>query len=178
MKLSFNLNQTWCVFFVGALLLPINTNADVFKWKDKDGSIRYSDTPPPSNVKQEPITGKKVTKPTGKAPLSPSGESAKPTETVAVPAKPDVAKDVLPAEEAAKLRQQKAEADKKAKDDKAAEAKVKAENCKTAKANNQTYVLGGRVTKMNEKGERQFLGDKELAEGVRKSQEDINKYCN
>ena len=35
------------------------SQAEIYKWKDKEGNVRYSDTPPPSNIKQEPITGKK-----------------------------------------------------------------------------------------------------------------------
>ncbi len=47
------------------------SQAEIYKWKDKDGKVRYSDTPPPSNVKQESITGKKKSvSPTGKAPLA------------------------------------------------------------------------------------------------------------
>ncbi|HLD10422.1 MAG TPA: DUF4124 domain-containing protein, partial [Methylophilaceae bacterium] len=30
------------------MALPIAGNAEVYKWKDKDGVTRYSDTPPPS----------------------------------------------------------------------------------------------------------------------------------
>jgi len=41
------------------MALPISANAEVYKWKDKDGITRYSDVPPPSNVQQESIGGKK-----------------------------------------------------------------------------------------------------------------------
>ena len=61
--------------FLIVLLLgaqPLLSHAQVYKWKDKDGSIRYTDTPPPSNIKQEAI-GKKTVEPTGKAPLAPVG---------------------------------------------------------------------------------------------------------
>jgi hypothetical protein len=52
-------------------LLPLMASAEIYKWKDKDGVTRYSDVPPPSNIKQESIHGKSVVKPTGQAPLAP-----------------------------------------------------------------------------------------------------------
>ena len=33
------------------VLLPAIANAEIYKWKDKDGVTRYSDVPPPSNIK-------------------------------------------------------------------------------------------------------------------------------
>ena len=51
-------------------LLPTLVSAEIYKWRDTNGVIRYSDVPPPSNVKQEPMSGKKSAKPTGQAPLA------------------------------------------------------------------------------------------------------------
>jgi Domain of unknown function (DUF4124) len=153
------------------------SQAEIYKWKDKDGTIRYSDTPPPSNVKQEAIIGKKkVAAPTGNPPLSPVEN---PT-TSAVPAV--MPKDIEPpmsAEEvAAKQRQRNAEAEKNNKKEKEVQAKLKAENCTAAKANMQSYTQGGRVYKMNEKGEREYLDEKGFAEGREKAQQQINENCN
>ena len=177
MKLSFRLNQLISVCCVGAMLLPVVVNAEVFKWKDKDGTIRYSDTPPPSNIKQEPISGKKVTKPTGKAPLSPASEVAKPAETAAAPIRNGATESVTSEEAAAKLRQRNAETEKKNKAEKEAQAKIKAEHCKAAKANKEAYTQGGRVYKMNEKGEREYMDDKDLKDGINKSQKEMNENC-
>ena len=49
---------------------PLLAQAEIYKWKDKDGSIRYTDTPPPSNIKQEAIGSKKATK----TPASPTAK--------------------------------------------------------------------------------------------------------
>ena len=54
MKLQ-NLLCVMCVL----IALPMLANAEIYKWKDKDGTVRYTDTPPPSNIKQESIGGKK-----------------------------------------------------------------------------------------------------------------------
>lgn len=39
-----------------ALVLPMAVNAEIYKWKDKNGVMIYSDTPPPAtNVRVESI---------------------------------------------------------------------------------------------------------------------------
>ena len=53
------------------VMLPNLANAEIYKWKDKDGKVRYSDVPPPSNMKTESLYGKKIPRPTGQAPLAP-----------------------------------------------------------------------------------------------------------
>jgi type IV secretory pathway VirB10-like protein len=149
--------------------------AEVYKWKDKDGTTKYSDTPPPSNIKQEAIRGKKkATVPTGNAPLSP----VQPAPVIPVGGVPiDVEPPRSPEDIAAEERQQKAEAEKNNKKEKEADAKRKAENCSAAKANMQTYTQGGRVYEMNEKGERVYMDESGFKAGREKAQQEINENC-
>jgi len=151
--------------------LSLVSQAEIYKWKDKDGTVRYTDTPPPSNIKQETMSGKKVVQPTGKEPLAPvaSGQ-AEPSKAAQENANKEDA--------AAKTRQKNAEIEKKNKQEKEAQAKLKAENCKAAKANFETYNQGGRVYKMNENGEREYMDDKDLQAGKEQAQKDINQNCN
>lgn len=154
---------------------PLLSHAEIYKWKDKDGSTRYTDTPPPSNVKQEAIGGKKkpVT-PTGKEPLAPVENVQKTSPAMKDPPPVPVnAEDAAAAE-----RQRSAEVEKKNKQEKEKQAKVREENCKTAKANLENYTQGGRIYKMNEKGEREYLGDKDLQAGKEQAQREINENCN
>lgn len=150
--------------------------AEIYKWKDKDGKVRYSDTPPPSNVKQEAIAGKKKSvAPTSKAPLAPvDGAAAVPA--VAAP-KDNEPPPINPEDLAAEKRRNNAEVEKNNKLEKEAEAKRKAENCSAAKANMETYTQGGRVYKMNEKGEREYLDESSFKEGREKAQQEINENC-
>ena len=155
------------------LTLPSLGNAEIYKWKDKNGTTRYSDTPPPSNIKQKTIGGKKAAKPAGEAP------SATPASA---PAIKDTEKDSPPVpgsaeEEAAAKRQNTAEAEKKNKQEQEAEANRKAENCKVAKARYETYKQGGRVYKINEKGEREYMGDKDLQDGKAQAQKEMDENC-
>jgi len=154
---------------------PVLSHAEIYKWKDKDGSTRYTDTPPPSNIKQEPIGGKKKpVNPASKEPLAPVGnvQQTQPVTNAAPP--PPVSVE----DEAAAQRQRNAEAEKRNKQEKEAEAKRKAENCKAAKANYETYTQGGRVYKMNEKGEREYMSDKDLQDGKAQAQREIDENCN
>ena len=52
------------------------------------------------------------------------------------------------------------------------------ENCKAARSNYETYNQGGRVYKMNEKGEREYMGDNDLKQGKEQAQNEINGNCN
>jgi hypothetical protein len=154
------------------------SQAEIYKWKDKDGTIRYSDTPPPSNVKHESMTGKKkVAAPTGNTPLSPV-EAAPAAAAPNAKAPKDMEPQKSAEDAAAEQRQRNAEAEKNNKKEKEVQAKLKAENCTAAKANMQSYTQGGRVYKMNEKGEREYLDEKGFAEGREKAQQQINENCN
>ena len=167
--------STLLVLLLVLSALPTMANAEIYKWKDKDGSIRYADTPPPSNIKQESISGKRTTKATNQAPLAPV---ANVTGKDAMPAKETAAKAESTEEVAAKLRQKNAETEKNNKKEKEAEAKLNAENCKAAKSNLASYQQGGRIYKVNEKGEREYLDDAGLKAGADKAQKEVSEYCN
>ncbi len=159
--------------------VPSLSHAEIYKWKDKDGSIRYTDTPPPSNIKQEALSGKKAVKSAGKEPLSQVGDGQQvPPATPAIKNSAPPPIPVNAEDAAAAQRQRNAEAEKRNKQEKEAEAKRKAENCKAAKANYETYAQGGRVYKMNEKGEREYMDDKDLQAGKEQAQKEINENCN
>jgi len=151
-------------------LLPTLAHAEIYKWKDKNGTVRYSDTPPPSNIKNEPI-GKKIPKPSATSPAA----SPEVSSGVAVTSTP---KDAAGKDEAAAKRAKDAEAQKKADASKQEELKIKQENCTVAKRNLATYNNGGRISTTDEKGERTYLGDDDIAKGKADSQRDVEKYCN
>lgn len=164
-----------CLMAICVYALPLVSQAQVYKWKDKDGSIRYTDTPPPSNIKQETIGTKKTVTPN----VSPAPEQG---QAPAKAANPDNSFKEVPSPEAeaaaAQMRQRKAEDEKRAKQEKEAEAKRKAENCRAARTNYETYNQGGRVFKLNEKGEREFMGDNDLSASKAQAQREINMNCN
>jgi len=159
-------------------MLPALANAEIYKWKDKDGSIRYSDVPPPSNIKHEPMVGKKIPKPTGQAPLAPvDGDITKAIDRNKAADKAEEGKAPLSKEEAAAKRARDAEAQKKADDAVLAEKKLREENCKAARSNLATFKNGGRIAKTNEKGEREYMSDAQIDQGKVDAQKDVEKYC-
>lgn len=165
------------LLLLGMAILPLGANAEIYKWRGADGVMRYSDVPPPSNVKQETIRGKKVPKPTGQAPLAPVDGDI--NSSLGKNKTPEKSKDAAPsADDAAKKRAQEAEAQKNTGEQKQAELKVKQENCAAAKRNLATFKAGGRISRMNEQGEREYLGDDDLAKGRADSERDVEAYCN
>lgn len=158
------------------LTLPSLGNAEIYKWKDKNGTTRYSDTPPPSNIKQETIGSKKALKPSVAAPAAPVVNESAPAANEAEKDSPPVPGSAD--EEAAVKRQSNAEAEKNNKLEKEKQEAARAENCKAAKSNLASYEQGGRVYKMNEKGERVYLDENDFKAGREKATQEINENCN
>jgi len=159
------LKQLMYLGLMVALATPMLVDAQIYKWKDKNGVTRYSDTPPTDNVKVDKIGKEKTTKPAPAAEKEANPAANNKTQ-------PDSE------DEAAQLRARNAEIEKKNKEEKAAQAKLKAENCRSAKADYETFIQGGRIYQMNEKGEREYFDDAALNERKAKAQADMQQYCN
>ncbi|HYD33571.1 MAG TPA: DUF4124 domain-containing protein [Methylophilaceae bacterium] len=151
------------------MLTSTASQADIYKWKDKNGVVRYSDIPPPANIPHESI-GKK-SKPVA------SDAGAAPTEGVIAPTPgiQQTPEEVTPDAEAQRIEEENARKQAQAAE---SEQKQKQENCATARANLANFQQGGRVYKMNENGEREYLGEAELAQGLASAQEEVDKFCN
>ena len=179
------------ILLLCAILLPTMASAEIYKWKDAGGVVRYSDVPPPSNVKQETMYGKKIAQPTGLAPLAPvEGDmtNALNRDKAATLAKDKAqndkgsadktkAVDAKTKEEAALKRAKDAEQQKKADEQKKTELETKQANCTAAKQNLATFTNGGRISKTDENGKREYLGDTDISQGKADAQKDVDKYC-
>lgn len=161
------------VLTCGLMLLPgVALATDVYKWKDADGRVRYSDAPPQGKIPYDKVIGKKPAP--ASAPVSESADGAAPA------AKPAAAVPASAADKELEAKKRKAEAEniKKKEQAKQDEIKLREENCKTAKSNMQNYKQGGRMYKINEKGEREYLGDKDISEGLDKANKEVEQWCN
>lgn len=160
----------WMVWCVLLLSLPIAAHAEIYKWRDKDGSIRYSDIPPPSNIKNEPMLGNKIPKPAASAtaPVKDATTQNSSTQNTGAPATSD---------DAAAKRAKDAEAAKKAEDTKKAELKFRQESCAAAKRNQAMYNIGGRIATTDAQGERRFLSEDEIEKGKAEAAQAIEKFC-
>ncbi len=163
--------------------LPMTTIADTYKCRAPDGKITYAGqmslTP---GVKCEQIFVRKppMTQTTSGSETS-TTEKPENAEPQASATTPPVEKSSADKKfEAKRKKADSDEAKKKANDDaerKLAEQKLKEENCQNAKNNVQTYSHGGRISKINEKGEREFLEDNDIKQKLEQSQKDVDKWC-
>jgi Domain of unknown function (DUF4124) len=137
-----------------ALALAPLASAQMYKYVDKDGKTVYTDQPPPdADSKAMRVPSSAV----GNAPT---------------PGKTAVQQD----KELQKGREKTAEAAKKA-DETAARARAEEERCNSAKAAYAQYQLGGRIAKLNDKGEKIFLGDDEIDAAREKARQQVEQYC-
>lgn len=156
------------------LVVALPVQAEIYKWVDKDGTVKYTDTPPPAGAKSIGTLRKKATSP---APVT-SPVAGSSVDTATPQAKAGTEQTDISSKDLEKKKREIEEVEKKNKAEKEAQAKQKQLNCTAAKSNYQSYSQGGRIYKTNEKGERVYLGDKQLADGAAQAQREINEYCN
>jgi hypothetical protein len=155
-----------------ALALPAASFAQ-WQWIDKDGHKVFSDQSPPAD-----IPAKNILKQPG-----PRGHSVSVAEPAAAASAP-----VQPAATAPKLSGKEKELEEKKKQAEAAEvekrkaqeeqlAKERAENCTRAKSAKASFDSGVRITRTNEKGEREFLDDAQRASEIRRIEAAIAREC-
>jgi hypothetical protein len=129
-------------------------SAQMYKYVDKDGKTVYTDQPPPNaDPKQLNIQS---------APASTPGAAPKSA----------VERD----KEMQKGRDEVRDRAKKA-DDVAKQAQAKEQQCAAARVANKVYEDGGRIRKVDDKGERVFLGDDEIEVERARSKREMDAAC-
>lgn len=175
------------------VLASAPASAEVYKWKDKSGKTQYSDSPPLSNIPYTTLSGKKSP---GDQPAAASAapaaasKSAADTKTKAEgSAKPAAAAPDASAKDAPDAAKQKVAEDLKEKAAKEAEAKkqqeeklaadkrAKEQACKNARSRVAQFEQGGRIYRVDEQGERQYYGDKEIAAELENAKNDMEANC-
>jgi hypothetical protein len=181
------------------MLASTGAAAEIYKWKDAKGKMQYSDTPPMSNIPYTTLSGKKPVNapvqsnvPEAGKPVEPSGApvaSTPPTkpatggEAVKPGAKPEESKPAPDAKAGDAAAQKKALEEKAAKETelkKLQDEKLAAEKqakCKNAKSRLAQFQQGGRIYRVNEKGEREYYGDKEIAGELEQAKSDVEASC-
>jgi hypothetical protein len=154
-----------------ACSVPLAASAQ-WIWLDKSGRKVFSDQSPPADVPAE-----RILKQAGSR-GAPAATQGAPAVTAAAPAAASLPKasgkdkDL----EAKKKQAETAEAEKK----KAEEAKVasmRAENCTRARTSRANYESGVRLSRMNEKGEREILDDNQRAAEMKVLDQVIARDC-
>ena len=149
-----------------ALSLPA---AAQWKWRDKAGQTQYSDLPPPSGTPDADILQRPSATAAPRA-VAPNASAASSAPLLV----PKTGSD--PELEAKRKKAEQDEATKKkAEDDRIAVAKV--DNCARAKVQLKALDDGQRMSRINAKGEREYLDDKGRAEEAQRSRSVIAADC-
>jgi len=170
-----------------ALCFALPASAQMYKWVDANGKVQYSDKPPPSNVKTEKL--REAPRARSAPAASETEEDTKKDAAKAGPktaAEGDTKKDAAKtgpktvAEQEQAFRKRKAD-EAKAQEKQAQEetiARDRAENCKRAKAAVANLEMGGRQTRVDDKGERIFLTDQQITQETAKARQEAAAACN
>ena len=144
------------VLAVIVLSLSAAAYGQQYKWRDKDGRVRYGDVPPPgvnATALRPP--------PPGSAPAASKGPATA-------------------AEKDAEFRKRQLEAQKeREKQEMAAkEAVDKRENCTRAQEYVRTIESGQRIGRTDAKGERYYLDDNQRAQELANARRAADSWCN
>lgn len=172
-----------------SLTLALPAAAQVYQWRDAQGRINYSDTPPPSgaaktvkpaNRPKAPAAEEAAADESGEAaPQSQAadgaaGEAGKQAKEKADPSKPKTM-----AEKEAEFRQRKvaaAEAEAKAEKDRQRTAEV-ARHCDQARSQIAGLKNSRRISRFNSEGQRELMDDAARTAEIERSQRYIDENC-
>jgi hypothetical protein len=157
------------VFVSCTVLLAALPAAAQWKWKDARGQVVISDVPPPREIPERDVLQKPELVTRRPANQITPAASAPPPEAVAK-AKVD------PELEARKKKTEQEQTDK-VKADEEKVAAQRAENCRRARAHMSSLDSGIRLSRTNEKGEREILDDKQRADEVNRTRQIISSDC-
>lgn len=141
-----------------------------WKWRDSSGLIQYSDLPPPKTVPEKDI----LQRPTVTAARVVPAPAASAPGAASAPAGVDPQLEAK-RKQAEQQDAAKRKAEQKADDDKL--AAVRTENCQKARANLKLLEDGGRIQRMNDKGEREYLDDAGRAREMAAARQTIASEC-
>ncbi len=142
-----------------ALLGTAAHGAEVYRSTAADGTVVYSDRPENDNAVYVTTVGTSHANAASQRPAA-GATQAKPTSPAAAPPEAPNAPAPLPAGPTA--AQLQAERQK---------------NCEIAREREQRYDVSRRLFRTNDKGEREYLDDKQVAEARAKAAADVKDWC-
>lgn len=166
-----------------SLALVAAPAAAQWKWRDRNGQITVSDIPPPRDIPERdilerppPPSARPAPAAAPAAPGSTAEAAAAGAEAAPPSGKPAEAPRVDPELEA---RRRAAEQEQSARQ-RDAEAKLaaqRAENCRAARGHLAALQSGQRLVRVNDKGEREFLDDRQRAAEMQRARDVIASDC-
>ena len=151
------------VFLALLLLAAGAADAQLYKWVDKDGRVRYGDTPPPgaaaSSIKAPaPSAAPAASAPDAKGAKGPLTEAEK--EQAFRKRQADAAKAAEKADSEARAKQEKAD------------------NCARMAENLRSLESGQRIMRVNAAGERYYLDESQMAQEAANVRRSMQQVCN
>ncbi len=161
--------MTRAVLFAIALSLSAAVHAQVHKCVSAAGKVSYTQDPCPADTRSGAIERQ-----IGPAPA----QAAAPDASAANTAKSQAPKSAADEEQAYRKRQQdQAKADKDAAQ-KAALLKQKQDNCNAARNRLATFEAGGRISRINAAGEREYYEDSQIEQEKENARQLVQRECN
>jgi len=144
-----------------------------WKWRDARGNVQYSDLPPPAgtpdkDILQRPANARAlvVVAPPG----GPASAASAPRPAASAPAKAEL-------EAAARQKKEQDGEIARQKEEERRIAAQRRDNCARAQANLRDLQGGGRITRTNEKGERVFMDEAQIAGEIGRARDVITAEC-
>jgi hypothetical protein len=138
-----------------------------WKWRDKNGQMHISDLPPPGDVAEKDV----LARPSSARRPAPAPAIAAASAAPAPNGKP------AETELDAKVKRQEQEKQAQQKKEEERVAAAKAENCRRAQEYLRTLDSGVRIARTNEKGEREFLDDRQRADETQRARSVVSSDC-
>ena len=161
-----------------ALALPAAGFAQ-WQWIDKDGRKVFSDQPPPAEVPAKNILRRPGSKSLASVSVEPQAAAASAASAAQSPKGPPGVPKISGKDKELEEKKKKAdaaEAEKKREKEEEL-AKARADNCARAKHAKATFDSGIRITRMNSKGEQEFLDDDTRAAETKRLEGVIASEC-
>jgi len=147
-----------------SLAFAAGAAAQAYRWVDKDGKVRYGDTPPPG------VNARAISAPAG---------SGAPAAAPDAAAKGATKGPLTPAEQEKEYRKRQADAQKAAAraEQEQKDAQTRIDNCNRAQAALRTLETGQRVVTTDAQGERYYLNDEEIAKQTAVARQQVSDWC-
>jgi len=159
----------WLAVLAALLAISPTAQAIQWKWLDAQGKVQYSDRPPPNDVPDKSILKRPAKNASPNKPLPETDvPTSSPTKTLAPTVDAELEKKKRQAEEA-DASKRKADEEK--------QAQARADNCQRARKYEKALDQGYRFTRPNDKGEREVLDEKGIAEEKARTKSVIASDC-
>lgn len=144
-----------------------------WKWRYARGNVQYSDMPPPAGTPDKDI----LQRPYAARPtivVSPPGAAA---SAASAPQPAASAPTRAEQEAGARAKQERDDQAAKQKEEEKRIAAVRRDNCQRAQAQLRDLQSGNRIMRTNEKGERVFMDEAQIAAEVNRARDVMTSEC-